>query len=98
MILYCFIPFIAYFLTVLNYFIFFFDKEVKGWDLNTIEAWIRLLFYILWTYFTIHEVVQLYLERLDYVSDFWNYVDILSIFLNMFLVTNHAYNYADVEP
>ena len=48
---------------------------------------------MLWTYFAIHEVIQFWVDRVDYFLDWWNYFDIASAVLNLYLVTNHNHRY-----
>ena len=40
----------------------------------------------------------MYKERSDYFSDWWNYMDISSVVLNAFLVSNHSYSLVDLKP
>ena len=51
----------------------------------------------MWAYFFFHEVMQVYKKQLDYFRDFWNLIDILSVILNFWLISNHVYKYMEVE-
>ena len=65
--------------------------------MNTTETWVSIVFYLLWFYFTAHEFIQFYSDRLDYVFDFTNYFDIASSLINIYLVTNHQYQFSPLS-
>ena len=54
--------------------------------------------YVQWGYFASHELIQFYLERVDYLLDKTNYFDIASSLLNIFLVTNHQHGFSEISP
>ena len=88
----CFIPFLAYFSSVLIYFIHYLPQPITDeneWAKN--ELICRIGFFILWIYFLIHEIVQIFLERSEYIADFWNFFDVSSIILNFYLICSHVY-------
>lgn len=80
-----------YLATAQYYYINYIAKPTQGFDLYESETWVIIVFYILWAYFTSHEFIQFYCDRLDYVFDVTNYFDIASSLLNIYLVTNHQY-------
>ena len=89
MIWFAFIPFIVYLCVTEVYFINYIATEPKPYDTSTPETWVIIVFYLLWFYFTSHEFIQFYCDRIDYMLDLTNYFDIASSLLNIYLVTNH---------
>ena len=53
-----FLPFLAYFATTVKYFAHYTNDDPKEFELKWLnEAMFRAIFYVLWTYFTIHEFI-----------------------------------------
>ena len=57
MIWFAFIPFIVYLCVTEVYFINYIAKEPEPYDFATPETWVIIVFYMLWFYFTSHEII-----------------------------------------
>ena len=84
----CLVPFIVYFFLVLFYLSHF---AVNGVDENNesekrIEQAMRLLIFFLLTYFIFFEIVCMMRDGLDYITDVFNWIDIISFMINLYLI------------
>ena len=57
MIYFAFLPFMVYLAATVVYFGKYINEEPQEMELKSFETWFRVFFYILWAYFTFHEIV-----------------------------------------
>ena len=57
MIYFAFLPFMVYLVATVVYFGKYINEEPMEMELKSFETWFRVFFYILWAYFTFHEIV-----------------------------------------
>ena len=89
----CLIPFVIYFLLVLFYLSYFAVEGVEG--LNDVEKNLeyamRILILIFVSYFLFFEIVCILRDGLSYLKDIFNWIDIISFMLNIYLIIATVY-------
>ena len=80
-----FIPFLVYFALIIVYTTITFERKVNGVDQGEhfITCWLIIAVI---AYFVCFEVIQISLQKMDYFTSFWNYVDVISLVLNAVIV------------
>ena len=100
----CFLPFVVYFLSTLFYIS---NYVVEGVDvpddfLLTTEFWLRIVSLTLMSYFLYFEIRCIIRDQFSYLFDIFNYIDLISILLNIWLIFRatrgkHAHEEAESE-
>ena len=89
----CLIPFVIYFLLVLFYLSYFAVEGIEG--LNDVEKNLeyamRILILIFVSYFLFFEIVCILRDGLSYLKDIFNWIDIISFMLNIYLIIATVY-------
>ena len=88
------IPFMIYFLSCMFYFSnFLFDDFDDSMILDfSAEFFCRVILIILLVYFFLYELLQIQSNGLNYFLDIWNWVDISSFFLQVYLLVEHLFS------
>ena len=90
-----FYPFCVLLVTAHIYFIMLVARgtETKAFDVLDIEFWLRNIVLALTGLFGTLEVFQIIDDKWDYLTDFFNYVNCGSAFLNVYICLNYGYNF-----
>jgi hypothetical protein len=90
-----FYPFCVLLLTAHIYFILLVAKgtETTAFGILSFEFWLRNIVLALTGLFGTLEVFQIIDDKWDYLTDFFNYVNVSSAFLNVFICLNYGYNF-----
>lgn len=95
-----FYPFLLLLVTAHIYFILLVANSTATgtFDVLSVEFWLRNIVLGLTGLFATLEVFQIIDDKWDYLTDFFNYVNVSSAALNVFICLNYGYNFNIVAP